>query len=133
ACRVAGFAFAAIESRLSLQDAPGWPALLRLAGRPAAAMAARDVIAAVDYLSRRRDVDMRRIAVTGAGTAGVVALLAAAWDQRIGAVIADCRGTTYRDGGEGLPLLPGILQVADVPQIASLAAPRPLWLARVPA
>jgi dienelactone hydrolase len=133
ACRGAGVALAALDSRLALSSAPGWPSLLRLTGRPAAGLAARDAIAAVDWLARRRDVDTRRIAIAGLAEAGVVALLTAGWDERIGAVIADCCGTTYRDGGEGLPLLPGILQVADVPQLASLSAPRPLWLARVPA
>src|SRR5262249_55889128 len=55
------------------------------------------------------------------------------WDERIAAAVADAGGTTYRDGGEGLPLLPDVLSLADVPQIASLAAPRPLCLYHVPA
>lgn len=127
-----GLGCLALGSRLALEQDAGWQALLHAAGRTAAAMAARDVIAAVDYLTRRKDVDRRRIALVGSGAAGVAALLAAGWDERIAAVAADCGATTYRDGGEGLPRLPGILRLADLPQLASLAAPRPLRLTRVP-
>jgi hypothetical protein len=61
-----------------------------------------------------------------------VALLTAGLDDRITATVADCCRTTYRDGGNGLPVIPNILRVADVPQLASLVAPRPLWLYNVP-
>jgi hypothetical protein len=78
-------------------------------------------------------VEYRSLVLFGEGDQGLTALLAAGLDERVAAVVADCRGTTYRDGGEGLPVIPNVLRVADVPQIASLAAPRPVWLYGVPA
>jgi dienelactone hydrolase len=133
ACRRAGIAAFVLHSRLTLEDSPAWRPVIHVAGRSPAAMAARDVIAGVDYLFQRFDVEHRQIAVVGQGRGGVAALLAAAWDPRLRAVAADCCGTTYRDGGRGLPRLPGVLTLADLPQLASLIAPRPLWLCRVPA
>jgi dienelactone hydrolase len=95
-------------------------------------MAAHDVSRCVDYLWARGDVDRRRVIVVGVGDQGIVALLAAGLDERITAVAADCGDTTYRDGGEGLPIIPNLLRLADTPQIAALVAPRPTLLFRVP-
>lgn len=102
-------------------------------GRPEAGMAAHDVSTCVEWLLGREDVDPRSLVLLGEGDQGIAALIAAALDERISAVVADGGDTTYRDGGEGLPVIPNILRVADVPQIASLCATRPLWLYRVPA
>lgn len=101
-------------------------------GRPEAGMAAHDLSRCVDYLWSRGDVDRRRVVVVGLGDQGIVALLAAGLDERITAVAADCGDTTYRDGGEGLPVIPNLLRVADTPQLAALVAPRPTLLFRVP-
>jgi dienelactone hydrolase len=101
-------------------------------GRPEAGMAAHDLSRCVDYLWARGDVDRRRVVVAGVGDQGIVALLAAGQDPRITAVAADCGNTTYRDGGEGLPVIPNLLRVADTPQLAALVAPRPTLLFRVP-
>ncbi len=101
-------------------------------GRPEAGMAAWDARACIEWLYERPEVDPKSLAVLGEGDQGVVALLAAALDERVTATVADCSETTYRDGGAGLPVIPNILRVADVPQLAALLAPRPLWLYRVP-
>ena len=77
-------------------------------------------------------MDRRRVIVVGVGDQGIVALLAAGLDERITAVAADCGDTIYRDGGEGLPVIPNLLRVADTPQLAALIAPRPTLLFRVP-
>jgi dienelactone hydrolase len=120
------------DVRLRGELAADWLHNTVLWGRPEAGMAARDVSACIDYLWLRGDVDRRRIVVGGVGDQGVVALLAAGLDERITAVAADCGDTTYRDGGEGLPIIPNLLRVADTPQIAALVAPRPTLLFRVP-
>lgn len=101
-------------------------------GRPEAGMAVDDVRACVDWLCGDEDVDPRRIVLLGEGHLGVVALLAAGLDERVRATIADCCSTTYRDGGAGLPVIPNLLRVADLPQIAGLSAPRALWLYHAP-
>ena len=120
------------DVRLRGELAADWLCNTILWGRPEAGMAAHDVSKCVDYLWGRGDVDRRRVAVVGVGDQGIVALLAAGLDERITAVAADCGDTTYRDGGEGLPVIPNLLRVADTPQLAALVAPRPTLLFRVP-
>lgn len=130
--RAAGYAVLAPDVRLRGEMARDWFHNSVLWGRPEAGMAAHDVRACIDWLLGREDIDARAVTLLGEGDQGVVALLAAGLDERITAAVADCVDTTYRDGGDGLPVIPNILRVADVPQIASLVAPRPLWLYRVP-
>jgi dienelactone hydrolase len=120
------------DLRLRGELAAEWLHNTILWGRPEAGMAAHDLSRCIDYLWSRGDVDRRRVAVLGVGNQGIVALLAAGLDERITAVAADCGNTTYRDGGEGLPVIPNLLRVADTPQLAALAAPRPTMLFRVP-
>jgi cephalosporin-C deacetylase-like acetyl esterase len=132
ALTAAGFRVLAIDPRLRGELSADWFHNTVLWGRPEAGMAATDVQAAVGYLWGRGDVERRATAVVGVGDQGVVALLAAGLDERVGAVVADCRGTTYQDGGEGLAVIPNLLRHADLPQLASLVAPRPLMLVSVP-
>lgn len=128
----AGYRVVAVDPRLRGELAADWFHNTVLWGRPEAGMAATDLQAAVGYLWQRGDVDRRRTVLLGAGDQGVAALLAAGLDERVGVTLADCAGTTYQDGGEGLPVIPNILRHADLPQIASLVGPRPLMLFRVP-
>jgi cephalosporin-C deacetylase-like acetyl esterase len=130
--RSAGYAVLAPDVRLKGEMAREWLHNSIIWGRPEAGMAVTDLRAWVDWLWEQEGVDPRSVVLLGEGELGVAALLAAGLDERITATVADCMQTTYRDGGEGLPVIPNILRVADVPQIASLAAPRPLWLYRVP-
>jgi len=113
------------QSLLVPRDFAAW-------GRPAAAMALTDVQACIEWVYGRADVETRTVMVLGKGEHGVIGLLAGGLDERVTVTVADCGETTYRDGGAGLPVIPNILRVADVPQIASLVAPRRLWLYRVP-
>ncbi|MGV3720719.1 MAG: hypothetical protein ACO1SX_07390, partial [Actinomycetota bacterium] len=101
------------QALLAAPDTAAW-------GRPVAGMAVTDVQACIEWLSGRADVDPRWLTIAGKGAYGVVALLAGGLDERVSVTVADCAETTYRDGGEGLPVIPNVLRVADVPQIASL-------------
>src|SRR5437763_2698906 len=49
-----------------------------------------DLISAVDYVMSRRDVDRARIGALGVSLGGATAILAAAQDRRIKAVVDDC-------------------------------------------
>jgi dipeptidyl aminopeptidase/acylaminoacyl peptidase len=49
-----------------------------------------DMISAVDYLSKRPDVDVHHIGALGISMGGAIAILAAAKDVRIKAVVDDC-------------------------------------------
>lgn len=92
-----------------------------------------DLERAVDYLEERGDVDMRRLGVLGHSGGGTVALYGAALNPRIKTVI--CSGYFCTFGGSVMAMkscicnyIPGLLQVAEMPDIAGLIAPRPLVL-----
>jgi hypothetical protein len=129
----AGWAVLAPDVRFRGELTAPRAAACALWGRPEAAQAADDLRACVQWLCGWEEVDWRGITLFGVGDQGIPALLAGALDERVAAVLADCCGSLYRDGGAGLPPLPNILRVADVPQIAALTAPRALWLFRAPA
>lgn len=132
ALAAAGMSVLAPDFRLRGDLKRDWRYNCRIWGRPEAAMAARDARTCIEWLFQQEAVDPRAVIVLGEGDQGMTALLAAAFDERPAAVAADCCLALYRDGGEGLPEIPGVLRVGDVPQIASLLAPRPLCLYRVP-
>jgi len=116
-----GFVVLAPDVRLFGELAIKWHLNAVIWGRPEAGMGAHDVKRAVDWLASRPDVDPKRICVVGLGDAGVVALLAGAIDERIRAVAADDIAKTYRDGREQ-PVIPNVLRVGDLPEIAALVA-----------
>ena len=99
-------------------------------GRPLLAQQAWDVIAAARALSARED--LRPIAVYGRGSAGLIAMLAAALSDEIGAVAVErSPGSLVETIADPLPqplwaYAPNLLKVADLPQLAALCAPRPL-------
>ncbi len=105
-------------------------------GRPLVGMRVWDLLRAVDYLAQRADVKASRIGVTGRGMGAGDALFAAALDARI-ACTALCGGLStvrelivardgFRTGGPPPDLVPGLLRVADLNDVACLIAPRPL-------
>ena len=98
--------------------------------RPIAGIAADDIRAANAYLRQRAGIEPSQITCVGLGDEGVSVLLAAAMDKNISATAALRLGRTYASGREE-PFLPNILKYGDLPQIASLVAPRPLFLAGV--
>ena len=102
-------------------------------GRPSPGMQVCDVLCAMDFLTARPEVDASRIAYAGRGIAGLVGILAAAYDDRIAAVMAEETLTTwvfkeeFLDIGLGY-LIPRILTVGDIGHLAACVAPRPLWI-----
>jgi dienelactone hydrolase len=106
-----------------------------LLGRPLLVQQAWDVLAAARYLAGREDVAPGQIAVFGRGNVGLIALLAGALEPQIGAVALEGTLGSFRHAIADPPprplwlYAPGILKVADIPQLAALCAPRPLvWL-----
>ena len=104
-------------------------------GKTVIGMRAIDVMAGVGYLTTRSEVDPKRIAAAGHGMGGLIVLFAAAFDDRIGAVastgalvsysaIAESNLYSHRFGAFG----PGFLTTFDLPDVASLIAPRPLLI-----
>lgn len=106
---------------------------LQLLGKVLMAENLRDALWALDLLASRREVDGRRLGCAGLSYGGRMTMLAAAMEPRIG--IAVCSGALNmmqeritRRYSCGAQVIPGLLQYGDVPEIASLIAPRPcLW------
>ncbi|MBI3461641.1 MAG: hypothetical protein HY000_01070, partial [Planctomycetes bacterium] len=116
-------------------------------GRPLLGQWTWDVLRLVDYLvgepvrpgsegvlwAGRKDVQRERLGVYAIGAAGVVALCAAALDERIrwaacgGLPASYVADKPYSNASVPMGIAaPGILSVGDVPHLAALVAPRPL-------
>jgi len=105
-------------------------------GRPLLGQWVFDVLSILDWMGTRAELDSRRFTLVGLGQAGIVAICAAGmFDDRVATAAALQMPTTYvtreayRAGTHMGLLAPGILQYADIPQIAALMAPRRLTLA----
>jgi hypothetical protein len=100
--------------------------------RPLFAGRVWDVLRGVEYLAGRPDVDSAAVYVWGERAAAFLALHAVALDDRVAG--AACLGLpdSYRVAAgceatlEPWLVVPGLLAVADVPDLKSLVAPRPL-------
>jgi len=101
-------------------------------GRPLLAQQAWDVMQAARYLAGRPDVDPKGICAYGYGAGGLLVLLAAGLDDTLCAAATERTIASFAyaiENSQRQPLwvfAPGILKVADVPQIAALALPRPV-------
>lgn len=97
-------------------------------------------IRVVDYLSSRKDVDHRRIGVTGASGGGTQTFLLAAVDNRVAVSVPVNMVSASMQGGCLCENGPGLRLDTDNVEIAALTAPRPQllvactgdWTARTP-
>lgn len=85
-------------------------------------------IRVVDYLSARRDVDHRRIGVTGASGGGTQTFLLAAVDSRVAVSVPVNMVSASMQGGCLCENGPGLRIDTDNVEIAALTAPRPQLL-----
>ena len=90
-----------------------------------------DVLRGVEYLAGRPDVDPQAVSVWGERETALLALHAAALDQGVAGAACLDLPPTYR-GSPGQPVtlepwlvVPGLLALADVPDLLALVAPRP--------
>lgn len=91
-----------------------------------------DVMRAIDYAETRKDVDARRVGCVGISGGGTCTLFAAALDTRIQAAMVSGYLNTFRDSILSLAhcmdnYVPGILNWAEMSDVAGLVAPRPLF------
>ncbi len=105
-------------------------------GRPLLGQWVIDVRVLLDWLRLQAEFDYARRAVAGIGHAGVVALCAAGLlENHVAAALAIAAPASYITDEAypaGFPmglLAPGLLRLADVPQLAALVAPRRLVVA----
>ena len=91
-------------------------------GRPVPGMGCTDLRAVIGVILSRSDVDPQRVEVIArnSGEAALIALFAAALDERITAADIDFAGCCFAK--RNLPLVPFVLQHGDVLQWAALVA-----------
>jgi dienelactone hydrolase len=100
-------------------------------GRTVAGERVWDVMCAVDLLQEQPEVDAERIACMGNSGGGTVTFYAACLDERIKLAVPSCCFCTFADSLMriqhcGDNYLPGVLQVAEMGELAGLVAPRKL-------
>jgi dienelactone hydrolase len=109
-----------------------------VAGRLLMTTVLRDAAAALSVLAAHRAVDPARVGVAGHSYGGNTTLFHAALDDRVRFACASGAACTYRrrmadrTGIELAQIVPGIVDVADIDDVAGLIAPRPLLLVSAP-
>ncbi|UJF34164.1 alpha/beta hydrolase family protein [Paenibacillus hexagrammi] len=107
--------------------------LLLLCGMTIAGFRMYEAMRALDYMALRPEIDPGRIGAIGFSGGGLVASLTAALDERIRAVVLCGYTNTYLGSILDRPhcmdnYVPGILEIAEQPELIGLIAPRPLFV-----
>ena len=94
---------------------------------------AYDVMRTIDYIETRSDLDAKRVGCVGISGGGTCAMFASAIDTRIKATMISGYLCTFRDCILSLAhcmdnYVPGILNWAEMSDVAGLIAPRPLFV-----
>ena len=90
-----------------------------------------DTARLIDYAAARAEIDSSRIAVTGNSGGGTTSLFAAALDERIKLAVPGSYFCTFADSVLAVyhcscNIIPGIMELGEMYDIAALIAPRPL-------
>jgi dienelactone hydrolase len=106
---------------------------LLLLGRTLIGLRVHQTKRLLDALLTLPEVDPQRIGIMGISGGGTVATFTAALDDRIQAAVISGYVSRFRGSIMAVPhcidnFIPGILHIADLPDIVSLIAPRPLLL-----
>lgn len=106
---------------------------MQLMGKLLMAENLRDALWALEVLARHESVDQARLGCVGLSLGGRMAMMTAAVSPRIRVAVPSGALNMMQERieghyGCGAQVIPGLLQYGDVPEIASLIAPRPcLW------
>ncbi len=92
-----------------------------------------DIMRTIDYIESRPELDANRVGCMGISGGGTATLFAAALDTRVRAAMVSGYLNTFRDSVGSLAhcvdnYVPGILNWAEMYDIAGLIAPRPLFV-----
>jgi hypothetical protein len=92
-----------------------------------------DIIRTIDYIATRSDLDRSRVGCMGISGGGTATLFSTALDSRIRVALVSGYLNTFRDSIGSLAhcvdnYIPGILNWAEMHDIAGLIAPRPLFV-----
>lgn len=90
-----------------------------------------DTMRAIDWISTRRELDAKRVGCVGISGGGTCALFTTALDPRVRSVLVSGYLNTFRDSILSLShcidnYIPGILNWAEMYDVAGLIAPRPM-------
>jgi dienelactone hydrolase len=104
-----------------------------LLGRTLLGLRVWDVLRLIDYIRARPEPLADAIGCVGLSGGGTVTLFSAALDERIACVVISGYFNTFRDSLMAIShclcnYVPGILQYAEMADIAGLIAPRPLLI-----
>jgi dienelactone hydrolase len=103
-----------------------------LLGQTMIAWRVYDVMRTIDWIESRPELDAKRVGCTGCSGGGMATLFAAALDARIRASLVSCYLNTFRDCVMSIShcidnYIPGILNWAEMYDVAGLVAPRPIF------
>ena len=92
-----------------------------------------DVMRSIDYLATRAELDRNRVGCMGISGGGTITVFATALDSRIRVAMVSGYLNTFRDSIGSLAhcidnYVPGILNWAEMHDVAGLIAPRPLFV-----
>ena len=104
-----------------------------LKARPLTGQRVYDVMRAVDFIGTQADLDPNQIGCMGNSTGGTVTFYAACIEPRIRLAVVSCSFGTFESTWLykqhcSCGYLPGLLKVADMPDLAGLIAPRSLLI-----
>lgn len=104
-----------------------------LLGKTLIGLRVLDVMRTIDYIAARAEPKTTGIGCLGLSGGGTTTLFAAALDPRITVAVISGYLNTFRDSIMSIPhcdcnYLPGILQYAEMADIAGLIAPRPVLI-----
>ena len=104
-----------------------------LVGQTMIAWRVRDVMRTLDYIATRQELDSARAGCMGISGGGTVTVFSTALEPRIRAALVSGYLNTFRDSIGSLAhcidnYVPGILNWAEMSDIAGLIAPRPLFV-----
>jgi len=104
-----------------------------LCGKTLAGLRLWDIIRLVDYVETLPDVTAGRLGCVGLSGGGMITLFAAALETRISAAVVSGYFSSFRASIMASPhcacnYIPGLLEIAEMVDLAGLIAPRPLLI-----
>jgi dienelactone hydrolase len=103
-----------------------------LLGQTLIAWRVYDIMRAIDWIATRPELDVARVGCMGCSGGGTATVFSAALEPRIKAALVSCYLNTFRDSIMSIShcidnYVPGILNWAEMYDVAGLIAPRPLF------